>query len=101
VVREAQRLVLGVQLLHVPVPLHLSLVPVDAAFHLASEGQEMLVDEFGGQAVASMLLGSLDMMVDFPLDLEPLVAALIRAGEGAQAGVIHQMVVDTLVRGKG
>jgi len=96
VVREAQRLVLGVQLLHVPVPLHLSLVPVDAAFHLASEGQEMLVDEFGGQAVASMLLGSLDVMVDPVLRLEPLVAALVRTGKGAQASVIHQMMLETL-----
>ena len=33
-VREAQGLVLVVKLCHVPVPLHLSLIPVDATFHL-------------------------------------------------------------------
>jgi len=53
-----------VQLLHVPVPLHLSLVPVHTPFHLAGEGQQILVNNLRSQAVASMLLGRLDVAVD-------------------------------------
>jgi len=93
-VREAQRLILGVELLHVPVPLHLSLIPVGATCHLASEGQEVLVDEFGSQAVASMLLRSLDVMVDQALGLEPLTAALVRTGERTQTSVIHLVQLE-------
>ena len=65
--------------------------------YLASERKEMLVNELGSQAVASMLLGSLDVVVDYVLRLEPLVAALIGAGEGTQASVIHQMILETLI----
>jgi len=83
------RLVLGVKLLHMPVSLHLRLVPVDTPFHLTSEGQEVLVNELGSQAVASMLLSSLDVLVDKVLRLEPLIAAVIGARERTQASVIH------------
>ena len=41
--------------------------------YLACEGQEVLVDEFGGQAVASVLLGCLDVAVHLMLRLESLV----------------------------
>ena len=62
--------------------------------YLASEGQEVLVDEFGSQAVASMLLGSLDVVVDQVLRLEPLTAALIGAGERTLTSVVHQMELE-------
>jgi len=88
------RLVLGVELLHVSVPLYLRLIPIDTTFHLTSERQEMLVNELGSQAVASVLLGSLDVLVDQVLRLEPLIAALIRAGEGAQASMIHLVQLE-------
>ena len=51
----------------------------------------MLVNELGSQAVASMLLGSLDVVVDQVLRLEPLTAALIGAGERTLTSVVHQM----------
>ena len=57
----------------------------------------MLVNELGSQAVASMLLGSLDVVVDHVLRLEPLIAALIGAGERTLASVIHQMHLETMV----
>ena len=41
--------------------------------YLASEGQEVLDDDCGRQAVASVLLGSLDVLVHQELRLEPLV----------------------------
>ena len=65
--------------------------------YLASEGQEVLVDEFGSQAVASMLLGSLDVVVDQVLRLEPLTAALIGAGERTLTSVVHQMELEILI----
>jgi len=83
-----------VQLLHVPVSLHLGLVTVDASFRLASEGKEVIVDELGSQAVASVLLGSLDVQVHHPLCLEPLVTTLVRAGEWALASVVHHVQLE-------
>ena len=65
--------------------------------YLTSERQEMLVDELGGKAVASMLLGSLDVVVDHVLGPEPLVAALIGAGERALTSVVHQMELEILL----
>jgi len=91
--------ILGVKLLHVPVSLHLCLIPIDTSFRLASERQKMLVNELGSKAVPSMLLGSLDVVVDHVLRLEPLITALIRAGEGTQARVIHQVILETCVCG--
>ena len=41
--------------------------------YLASEGQEVLVDDCGRQAVASVFLGSLDVRVHQALRLESLV----------------------------
>ena len=41
--------------------------------YLASERKEVIVDELGRQTVASVLLGSLDVVVDILLRLEPLV----------------------------
>ena len=61
----------------------------------------MLVNELGGKAVTRVLLGVLDVLVDQPLRLEPLVAARIRAGEGAQTTVIHQVKSEGLVCGIG
>jgi len=75
----------------VSVPLHLCLVPIDAPFRLASEGQEVLVDDCGRQAVASVLLGSLDVLVHQELRLEPLVTALVRAREWTLASVVHHV----------
>ena len=59
----------------------------------------MLVKELGSKAVPSMLLGSLDVVVDHVLGLEPLVAALIGAGEGTHTRVIHKMELETPVCG--
>jgi len=84
-----------VELLHVPVPLHLGLIPVDTTLHLAGERQEMFVNEFGGKAVARVLLGGLDVLVDLILPIEPLVATCIRAGKGTQTTVVHQMQLET------
>jgi len=77
-----------------PVPLHLGLIPVHTTFHLAGERQEMLVNELGGKAVARVLLGVLDVLVDQPLRLEPLIATLIRAGEGTQTDMVHVMMLE-------
>jgi len=84
-----------VQLLHVPVSLHLGLVAVDAPFRLASEGKEVIVDELGRQAVASVLLGSLDVRVHLVLRLEPLVTALVRAGEWTLVSVVHHVQLQS------
>jgi len=51
----------------VPIPLLLGLVPVDTSGGLASEGQQVLVNELGSQAVASVPLGILDVLVHHPL----------------------------------
>jgi len=80
-----------VQLLHVPVSLHLGLVTVDASFRLASEGKEVIVDELGSQAVASVLLGSLDVAVDHTLCFEPLVTTLVGAGVRTLPCVVHHV----------
>jgi len=80
-----------------PVPLHLGLIPVHTTFHLAGERQEMLVNELGGKTVTRVLLGGLDVLVDKLLRLEPLIAALIRAGEWPQTRVIHQVKLETSV----
>jgi len=87
-----------VKFLHVPVPLHLGLVPVDTSFGLASEGKQILVNELGCEAVASMSLGSLDVMVDLVLCLETLRAALIRAWEWSLSCVVHQVQFELLHR---
>jgi len=79
------------ELLQVPVPLHLSLISVDTTFHLACERQEMLVNELGGKTVTSVLLGGLDVLVDLMLGPEPLIATRIRAGEGTQTSMVHQV----------
>jgi len=81
----------GVKLLHMPVPLHLRLIPVDTPFRLAGEGQQILVNDLGSQAVASMPLGSLDVLVHQTLRLESLTTTFIGAGEWALACVIHHM----------
>jgi len=77
------------------VPLHLRLIAVDASFRLASEWKEILVEELGRQAVAGVLLGSLDVFVDKPLRLEPLAAALVRAGEWTLARVAHHVLLQS------
>ena len=46
---------------------------MSSTIYLASEGQEVIVDVLGRQAVASVLLGSLDVQVHLMLRLEPLV----------------------------
>jgi len=89
-----------VQLRHVPVPLHLRLVAVDAPFRLASEGKEVIVDELGRQAVASVLLGSLDVIVRQVLGLELLVTTLVGAGEWTLASVIHHVQLEVGFAGK-
>jgi len=89
-----------VKLLHVPVPLHLRLIPVDTPFRLTCEGKKVLVDNLGSQAVASMLLSSLDMMVHHVLCLEPLITAFIGAGEWALASVTHHMLLQFLIGGQ-
>ena len=49
--------------------------------YLASEGQQVLVDVLGSQAVSSVPLGLLDVAVAKGLGLKPLRAALVGAGE--------------------
>ena len=49
--------------------------------YLASEGQQVLVDVLGSQAVSSVPLGPLDVVVDLPLRRELLWATLVGAGE--------------------
>jgi len=85
------RLLGRVQLLHVPVHFHLSLVPVNTPFRLASEGKEDIVDELGCQAVASVLLGSLDVRVRMVLGLESLVTTLIGAGVRTLSCVVQHV----------
>ena len=46
---------------------------MSSTIYLASEGKEVIVDELGRQAVASVLLGSLDVIVRQVLGLELLV----------------------------
>ena len=62
--------------------------------HLAGERQQVLVDELGSLAVPLVLLGLLDVGVHLPLRLEPLSAALVRAGERSLAGVVHQVILQ-------
>ena len=64
--------------------------------HLAGERQQVLVDELGSLAVPLVLLGLLDVGVHLPLRLEPLSAALVRAGERSLAGVVHQVLLQAL-----
>jgi len=80
-----------VKLLHMPIPLHLRLIPVNAPFRLAGEGQEILVNDLGSQAVASVLLGSLDVLVHQSLHLESLTTTFVGAGKGTLASVIHHV----------
>jgi len=89
-----------VQLLHVPVSLHLGLVTVDASFRLASEGKEVIVDELGSQAVAGVLLGCLDVLVHLMLRLESLVTTLVGAGEWALARVVHHVQLEKVEAGE-
>jgi len=79
----------------VPVPLHLRLIPVDAPFRLAGEWQQILVNDLGSQAVASMLLCSLDVLVHQALRLESLATTFIWAGEWALASVIHHVQLQS------
>jgi len=74
-----------------PVPLHLRLIPVDAPFRLAGEGQQILVNDLGSQAVASVLLGSLDVAVDIKLRLESLTTTFVGTREGTLASVTHHV----------
>jgi len=90
------RLGIWMKLFHVSVPLHLRLVSINAPFCLASEGQQILVDDLGSQAVASMLLGSLHVVVNVALTFEPQVAAFVGAGKWALAGVIHHVQFQSL-----
>ena len=59
----------------------------------------MLVDELGGETVTRMLLGGLDVQVDHGLRLEPLITALVWAGERSQASMVQQMHLGSIVRG--
>jgi len=85
-----------VKLLHMPVPLHLRLVTVDTPFRLAGEGQQILVNDLGSQAVAGMLLGSLDVAVDKMLRLESLTTTFVGTGEGTLASVTHHVQLQLL-----
>ena len=62
--------------------------------HLAGERKQVLVDDLGSLAVPLVLLGLLDVGVHLPLRLEPLSAALVRAGERSLAGVVHQVILQ-------
>jgi len=84
-----------------PVPLHLRLIPVDAPFRLAGEGQQILVNDLGSQAVASVLLGSLDVFVHQVLGLESLVTTFVGAREGTLASVMHYVILQSLSGGQG
>jgi len=88
------------QLLHMSVPLHLRFVAIDAPFRLASERKEIRVEELGRQAVAGVLLGSLDVHVDLALRLESLTAALVGAGEWTLARVIHLVQLQSMSVGE-
>jgi len=85
----------GVELLHVAVPLHLGLVAVDATVSLASERQEILVQELGCQPMTSVALCSLDVLVHIPLTLEPLLAALVGTWEWSLSTVVHEVELET------
>ena len=59
--------------------------------YLASEGQEVFVDVLGSQAVSSVPLGGLDVLVAIALRLEPLWATLVGAGDRTLTGVQHHV----------
>ena len=59
--------------------------------YLASEGQQVFVDVFGSQAVSSVPLGLLDVAVAICLQLEPLRATLVGAGDRTLACVDHHV----------
>ena len=59
--------------------------------YLASEWQQMFVDVLGSQAVSSMPLGLLDVAVAICLQLEPLWATLVGAGDRTLASVQHHV----------
>ena len=63
---------------------------------LASERQQVLVNELGCQTLASVSLGILDVLVHLPLSLEPLRAALIGTGEWTLSTVVHQVELENL-----
>jgi len=90
-----------VEFLHVPVPLHLGLVPVDTSVGLACEGQQILVDELGCEAMASVSLGFLDVHVNLPLRLEPLLATLVGTWEWSLSCVVHHVKLETVRREEG
>jgi len=79
-----------------PVPLHLRLIPVDAPFRLAGEGQQILVNDLGSQTVACMLLCSLDVVVHQILHLESLATTFVGARERTLASVIQHMILQSL-----
>ena len=62
--------------------------------YLASEGQQVLVDVLGSQAVSSVPLGLLDVAVAIFLTLEPLRATLVGAGNRTLASVQHHMDLE-------
>ena len=51
----------------------------------------MFVDVLGSQAVSSMPLGLLDVAVAICLQLEPLWATLVGAGDRTHTGVQHHV----------
>ena len=59
--------------------------------YLASEGQQVLVDVLGSQAVSSVPLGLLDVLVAKGVRLEPLWATLVGAGDRTLSCVEHDM----------
>ena len=68
--------------------------------YLASERKEILVEKLGREAVAGVLLGSLDVVVDLVLRLEPLAATLVGTGEWTLARVIHHVQLEVTCFGK-
>ena len=60
--------------------------------YLTSEGQQMFVDVLGSKAMTSVPLGLLDVAVAICLQLEPLWATLVGAGDRTLAGVQHHMI---------
>lgn len=89
------------KLFHVPIPLHLRLVSVGTPIHLASEGKEVLVNDLGSQAMAGVLLGSLDVTVHHVLCLELLSTTFVGAGKWALASVIHSVQLEPMWHGVG
>ena len=63
--------------------------------HLTCERKQVLVNDLGGLAVPLVLLGLLDMLIHISLRLEPVSAALVRAGD-TLAGVGHQVILQGL-----